>query len=140
MCQAADRGRVLKLTLGKKAFEVMVTGEKNEEFRLLEIVDAQGNAAPKNGNRSRLFTGVREPRRGGLLHYDLQSPRVYDYVTFYNAAYFDPRVPNFTCKFISTSLVPHGKTKRYSNGLVVRATSQMAVVKLGPGVHTSPGR
>ena len=140
VCQAADRGRVLKLTLGKKAFEVMVTGEKNEEFRLLEIVDAQGNAAPKNGNRSRLFTGVREPRRGGLLHYDLQSPRVYDYVTFYNAAYFDPRVPNFTCKFISTSLVPHGKTKRYSNGLVVRATSQMAVVKLGPVVHTSPGR
>ena len=140
VCQAADRGRVLKLTLCKKAFEVMVTGEKNEEFRLLEIVDAQGNAAPKNGNRSRLFTGVREPRRGGLLHYDLQSPRVYDYVTFYNAAYFDPRVPNFTCKFISTSLVPHGKTKRYSNGLVVRATSQMAVVKLGPVVHTSPGR
>jgi hypothetical protein len=60
-------------------------GGKNEEFRLLEIVDAQGNAAPKNGNRSRLFTGVREP--------------------------FDPRVPNFTCKFISTSLVPHGKNK-----------------------------
>jgi hypothetical protein len=38
---------------------------------------------------------VREPRRAGLLHYDLQSPRVYDHVTFYNAAYFDPRVPNF---------------------------------------------
>ncbi len=51
-------GCVLKLTMGKKAFEVMVTGEKNEEFRLLEIVDAQGNVAPKNGNRSRLFTGV----------------------------------------------------------------------------------
>ena len=39
ICQADDRGRVLKLTITKKLFQVMVTGEKNEEFRILEIVD-----------------------------------------------------------------------------------------------------
>ena len=27
-----------------------------------------------------MFTGVREPRRGRLLYYDLQSPRADDYV------------------------------------------------------------
>ena len=51
----------------EKQFQVMVMREKNEEFSVLEIVDAQGNVAPKNGNSSRLFTGVREPRRGGAV-------------------------------------------------------------------------
>ncbi len=67
ICQADDHGSVLKLTLIEKQFQVMVMREKNEEFSVLEIVDAQGNVAPKNGNSSRLFTGVREPRRGGAV-------------------------------------------------------------------------
>ncbi len=47
VCQAADRRRVLKLMLGKKAFEVMVTGEKTRNFVFLRLWMPKGMLHPR---------------------------------------------------------------------------------------------
>jgi hypothetical protein len=93
ICQADDHGRVLKLTMSKKQFQVMMMREKNEKFSVLEIVDAQGNVAPKMEIVQGCSLACANSEGGGLLYYDLQSPS----------------------KFIATSIVSRSTTKRYSN-------------------------
>ena len=138
ICRAARRGQVLKFTLKKHAFEVMVTGEKRVEFRELEEYNGYGAfVRPKPQNRSKLFAAVRQ--RGLVTGHHYKRPNTYEFVTFYNAGCFDSNAPNFTCRFLSTVLLPRHKTVRYSNGLVLRFNHRVAVVRLGEIVHRSPG-
>ena len=134
ICRAARRGRVLKFSLQKPAFEVMVTGEKRVEFRELEEYDEYGAfVRAKPQNRSKLFAAVRE--RGRVVGHDYKRPHTYEFVTFYNAGCFDPEAPNFTCRFVSSVVLPRHETVGYSNGLVLRFCRRVAVVRLGEIVH-----
>ena len=84
--------KTLYLTLKKKPFEVMKSGEKKSEYR-------------ENSKwiRSRLFN------KDG-------TKRKYDYVKFTNG--YGKTRPNFTVKFINFEKIFELK-KTYSNGLVV---------------------
>jgi hypothetical protein len=134
ICRAARRGRVLRFTLQKPAFEVMVTGEKRVEFRELEEYDEYGAfVRAKPQNRSKLFAAVRE--RGRFVGHDYKRHHTYEFETIYNAGYFDPDAPNFTCRFVSSVVLPRHETVGYSNGLVLRFRRRVAVVRLGEVVH-----
>jgi hypothetical protein len=95
--------KILKLTLSKLPFEVMVTGEKKHEFR-------------KYGAwiRARIF----EP--GSV-------PKKYDAVEF-TWGYGRNR-PRFTCEYLGQTW--GHKRHEYSNGLVVEADLNGIVLHLG---------
>lgn len=86
--------KILHLTLNKIAFEVMVTGEKVEEFR-------------KNSDwiRTRLFDRTGKEKR-------------YDYIKFVNG--YGKDKPYFICEYVDflEAYMPISE-RRYSNGLVV---------------------
>jgi len=86
--------KTLKLTLSKAPFEVMVTGEKKEEFR-------------EGGSwiRSRLFNKD-------------DTEREYDLIEFTNG--YGAHRPSFTCKFDGfVECYMNVATREYSNGLKV---------------------
>lgn len=85
--------RVLNLTLHKRAFEVMITGEKTVEYR----------EDKTDWMRSRLFDSM-----GNRKEIDL--------VKFTNGYGADR--PYFICKF-ETAVIGHIGNRYYSNGLVV---------------------
>jgi len=60
---------------------------------------------------------VRE--RGRVVGHDYTRPHTYEFVTIYNAGCFDPDAPNFTCRFVSSVVLPRHETVGYSNGLVL---------------------
>lgn len=92
----------LRLTLKKPPFEVMVTGEKKEEFR----IDSQWI-------RSRLF--------------DKQGrPRHYDYIEYVNGYGADR--PRFVTDFCGFEMVD-SVNQKYSNGLHVTASGPTFVIK-----------
>jgi len=76
ICNADKMGLVLKMTLEKAPFEVMVSGEKESKFRLLEELDDNGDLVRiKTMNRGKLFTSVKE--RGRVVGYKWNSPKTY---------------------------------------------------------------
>ena len=136
ICKADKMGLVLKLTLENDPFNVMVTGEKESEFRLLEELDENGDLVRfKKMNRGKLFPPVK--KRGKVVDHKWDSPKKYKFVTFYNAGYLSSRMPNFTCVFRQTFILPKVPLIEYSNGLKVQYNQRCAVVELGPIVHRS---
>ena len=99
--------RVLKLTLHKEAFEVMVTGEKNEEYRDVT-----------KWIQSRLFT---KSDVGSLI------VRSYDLVEFTNG--YGKHLPRFTAHYIGFER-RRSVQKSYSNGLFI-STGDVYAIKLG---------
>jgi len=95
--------RVLKLTLKRQPFDVMVTGEKREEFRL------QGDWI-----ESRLFS------KDG-------SPREYDQIEYVNG--YGSKRPRFVTDFQGFELLACGVNRDYSNGLVIRTEEPHYVIR-----------
>jgi len=92
--------RTLKLTLQRDAFEVMVTGEKNEEYR-----------DPSTWIRSRLFKNKVE--------------RGYDFVEFTNG--YGKHLPRFTAKYRGVEFRTR-VYRKYSNGSTVHTTDVYAIL------------
>ena len=99
-----DSKKTLKLTLSKKPFEVMITGEKTEEFR--EV---------KKWTTSRLYN------KDG-------SKKEYKYVKFTNG--YGKDRPYFICIFNRTYIGNHIKRK-YSNNLNLSFENEIYVIELG---------
>lgn len=92
--------RTLKLTLTRPFFEVMVTGEKNEEYR-----------DPSAWIESRLFHG--------------QAERGYDFVEFTNG--YGKDKPRFTARYQGVQFRARVR-KKYSNGASVQTTDVYAIL------------
>ena len=99
-----DSKQTLKLTLSKKPFEIMITGEKTEEFR--EV---------KKWVTSRLYN------KDG-------SKKEYKYVKFTNG-YGGDR-PYFVCIFNRTYIGNH-ISRNYSNNLKLSFENEIYVIELG---------
>lgn len=104
--------KTLLLTLNKEAFEVMVTGEKDEEFR-----------RDSKWIRSRLM------EKNG-------TPKSYAYVKFINGYGADK--PYFIAEFHFRVQIARLEEpiKEYSNGLKVKLEKGMWVIGLGEIVET----
>ena len=94
----------LKLTLSKKPYEVMVTGEKQKEYRLVS-----------KWMESRLFD-----KKG--------YPRHYDFIQFTNGYKKDS--PKFICQYKGVSLVENVQ-ETFSNGLTLDINEPTYVIHLG---------
>ena len=101
--------KVLLLNLNSEPFEVMVTGEKNEEYRDI-----------KKWTNSRILN-----KDGGF--------RAYDYVKFVEG--YGGAKPFFYCKFKGTKRVSKVH-KKYSNGLEVNFDDERYAIMLGDIVLT----
>lgn len=98
--------KVLTLTLHKKAFDVMVTGEKVMEFR-----------KPSKWIKSRLYN------KDG-------SPKHYDVVKFING--YGKDKPQFCVEFLGVeNRFSMNETFRYSNGLTVTVEHTDIIINLG---------
>lgn len=106
--------RILFLTLSKKPFEVMISGEKKEEFR-----------TPSKWIKSRLM------RKDG-------TPKHYDEVLFVNG--YGKDKPCFRSKYKGFEVCDEYVIKSYSNGLTVPVTEGMYVIKLGENITKNPKR
>ena len=94
----------LKLTLSKKPYEVMVTGEKTEEYR-----------RKSKWIESRLFD-----KKGNLRHYD--------FVQFTNG--YGKDSPRFLCQYKGFSLLENIH-ETFSNGLTLSISEPTYVIHLG---------
>ena len=101
--------RVLLLTLKRQPYQVMVTGEKNEEYRDIKAWSNQR-----------------------LLNKD-GSFRMYDYVRF--ALAYGADKPFFYCAYKGTKYVSNIH-KKYSNGLEVNFDDKRFAIMLGEIVVT----
>lgn len=99
--------RVLWLTLKKEPFEVMVTGEKMDEFR-----------KPSRWIMRRLFVNG-DPSQG---------PRHYDSVLFVNG--YGKHRPSFERKYGGCILASESREYTYSNGLIVRVERGDIIIQL----------
>ena len=97
--------KILHLSLKKDPFEVMVTGEKNIEFR-----------NKTNWIEKRLFNSD-------------GSKKNYDCVKFTNG--YGNNRPNFLCKYYGFFEVEHLNDKIYSNGLIISSDKPLYCIKLG---------
>ena len=104
-----DSKKTLKLTLSKKPFEVMITGEKTEEFR--EV---------KKWTTSRLYN------KDG-------SKKEYKYVKFTNG--YGKDRPYFICIFNGTYIGNH-INRTYSNNLNLSFENEIYVIELGEIIIT----
>lgn len=98
---------ILHLTLKAAPFEVMVTGEKTEEYR---------RSSP--WIESRLFT---EGNQYNKKHYDL--------VLYRNG--YGKNKPYFICEYKGFELVNERITQTYSNGLIIDTCMPTAIIKNG---------
>ncbi len=95
----------LFLSLGEEPFDVMVTGEKTEEFR-----------KPSNWIKSRLFDKNGEPRD-------------YNHVKFVNGYGHDK--PQFLVDFKGFRVSQVKQTIKFSNGLLVEVEKGDFIIELG---------
>jgi len=98
-------GTVLRLTLAGKPFQMMLTGEKPDEYR-------QDSA----WIRSRL------------------EGKNYDWVAFYHGPYTGGNLPWFACPFKGYTVAPNYGHVSFSNGLEVDIVPGMHIIHLGPVV------
>lgn len=96
-------GNALKLTLSGKPFEVMLTGEKPNEYR-----------RASNYIISRVV---------GKAH---------DYVVFYNGPYTGGALPWFACNYLGYEVATEKALYIFSNGLHVEVEPGMYILHLGP--------
>jgi hypothetical protein len=94
----------LKLTLHKKAFDVMVTGEKPDEFRAYTAW-IRSRLISKNGDK-----------------------RVYDTIKFTNG--YGATKPYFICEYVDWEFGVYTH-RRYSNGLEVDINDLHFMIKCG---------
>ena len=100
------------MTVEWAPFEVMVTGEKKEEFRLKTA-----------------WMGAR------LIDGKTREDRKYDLVEFVNG--YGKHRPSFTTSFKGYQLKENGVFKKYSNGLVVDTRGKPTyVIKLGGDIKS----
>lgn len=99
--------RVLRLSLSKKPFDVMVTGEKSREYR-----------RPSEWIKSRLEG--REPRPEGP----------YDFVLFTNG--YGAQRPWFAARFEGMGVCRQAYSVAFSNGLLVEVNEGDYIILLGP--------
>ena len=98
--------RILRLTLSRQPFEVMVTGEKDLEFR-----------KPSKWILSRL------KNKDG-------SKREYDLVEFTNG--YGRYCPRFLCEYLGYArYIGFNDEYEYSNGLIVQVEDDDVVISLG---------
>ena len=100
--------KILQLTLKKKPFDVMISGEKKKEIRII-----------KQYWKSRLYD-----KKG--------NPRVYDFVKFTNG--YGNHRPSFTAEFKRCTIV-NSVNKIYSNGLKVKMDKAFCI-ELGNIIKT----
>jgi len=108
-----QKAKILKLTLSKKPFDVMVTGEKDIEIR-----------RPSNWLKSRLYS------KDG-------SEKSYDYVQFTNGYGTDK--PMFIAEYLYFFEVDKESEEilNYSNGLVVEMSEGSIVIVLGSIIQSA---
>lgn len=99
--------RVLRLSLSKEPFEVMVTGEKAREYR-----------RPSEWIKSRL-----EGR-------ELRPDGIYDYVLFTNG--YGGHRPWFVARFEAVTVCRSPQSVSFSNGLLVEVSKGDYIIQLGP--------
>jgi hypothetical protein len=104
--------RILHLTLYKAPFEVMVTGEKDKEFR-----------HPSD-------------RIISLLYNKDCSKKEFDLVEFTNG--YGSKMPRFYAKYLYHDFMTESKTYTYSNGLTVYVASSDICIWLGEIVDYKP--
>lgn len=104
---------VLCLPLKKGPFDVMITGEKNQEFR-----KSKGTGWIETRLYSN-FSQDGEPLEG----------RVYGYVLFRNG-YGDDK-PYFICEYKGFYVAPEDFVKTYSNGFRVEVKKGDFIIRLG---------
>lgn len=97
--------KILKLTVYKKAFEPMNSGEKLREYR-----------KPSSWIMSRLVD-----RQG--------KPKNYDLIKFYNGGHFKETFRNFTAIYKGFYIAERAHTEKYSNGLIVKVEPGDVVIK-----------
>lgn len=97
--------KILKLTVYKKAFEPMNSGEKLREYR-----------KPSSWIMSRLVD-----RQG--------KPKNYDLIKFYNGGHFKETLPNFTAIYKGFYIAERAHTEKYSNGLIIKVEPGDVVIK-----------
>ncbi|HUH25243.1 MAG TPA: hypothetical protein VLY87_01325 [Flavobacterium sp.] len=102
--------RILWLTLKMKPFEVMVTGEKPEEFR-----------KPTQWIKSRHHTKTKSGYKF----------KVYDYVVFTNG--YGKHRPYFIAEMVAFTNISHAgkKVYTYSNGLTVEVENGDYIIVIG---------
>lgn len=100
----------LNLSLHKLPFEVMLTGEKDNEFRV-----------PSKWIVSRLYN-----KDGSLKKYDV--------VKFVNGYGYDK--PYFICQYLGFEICTRQFTEVYSNGFEVEVCDGDYIIKLGKILHT----
>ena len=110
--------KILTLTLNKKPFDVMITGEKNREYRKMK----EGSKI-KKGNRGKLYD----------IKTNYTQPKIYDYVEFTNG--YGKERPSFTALFIKTSII-NSVNETYSNGLTVKYDEPVYCIELGDIIET----
>jgi hypothetical protein len=98
--------KILYLTLTKPPFEVMITGEKNREYR-----------KPEKWIKSRLY-------------YPNGEPKKYDLVKFTNG-YESYKNPYFAATYLGFEIAQKNYKVEYSNGLVVYVHKGDFRIKLG---------
>lgn len=104
--QKRSKLRVLHLSLKRGPFEVMVTGEKDEEYR-----------EPSEWIKKRLYN------KDG-------SEKQYDVVKFTNG--YGSTRPQFVCKYEGfIQMHGHVGTNTYSNGFKVTVKAGMFIIHLG---------
>jgi hypothetical protein len=105
---------VLKLTLELKPFQVMITGEKKEEYRQ-----------------------VSKWIESRLIDSKTKKDRQYDFVHFVNG--YGAHRPNFTAQYKGYTLENDGVQASYSNGLKVDTRGQPTyIIFLGDVVEKHP--
>lgn len=97
--------KILKLTVHREAFEVMVTGEKFLEFR-----------EPTDWIKSRLFDKDGKPKQ-------------YDFIELTNG--YGNHRPQFTAEYVGFYEKTHDHIFKFSNGLHVATKKGMYVIGLG---------
>ena len=114
--------KILKLTVSKKPFEVMVTGEKKVEYR-----------SDSAWIKSRLYskrTYSNHPGHSGTEW----TPRKYDFVKITNG--YKKTSPYLIAVFVGFKTLSIDMARTYSNGLVVNIKDYRYGIQLGEIVET----
>ena len=106
--------KILNLTLNKLPFDVMLSGEKNKEYRQIYNDDN----TIKKGNRGKLYDKTS----------NYQIPKTYDYIKFINGYGNDK--PYFIAKYISTNII-NTVDEIYSNGLYIKYDKPLYCIEFG---------
>lgn len=105
--------RILKLTVSRPPFDVMVTGEKGKEYR----------------QQSKWIWSRLVDRKTG-------KNKQYDYVEFKNG--YSANSPTFVAEYLGYEVAKESRMPRYSNGLLVQIEKDNTIIiSLGKIISTT---